>query len=218
MNSEYQIISQIRFAPEDVLPIQTIREHSKTDDTPTVTDGSLMIYRDFAFEQAELYTGRFIFGHANILEKFRVDGSRESDLVPRRSKKLKLKYAPTERQVIVSDFTSRNKQVVHVNPNTRKIDVKPDVFGVNMGNCCAGNGMEYQAQVMYTSGYKTKDDIPSTILYGCLKLLTWAIFNPGDELLTVRNRLGTTETGLIGTNNGAWASGAIEHWKTYQVT
>ena len=217
MRIEIDILSRVKFKAEEVLPISTIREHSKTDDTPLVTDHQIELYRAMSFEQAELYTGRIIFGNASVMERFYIDGSDEGRLRPRRTQRIKLNYAPMERKVIVSDFSGMNKSIVHANLNSRKLEVPQDCVGVNMGACCAGHGMEYQAQVLYTTGYRDKDDIPNTILYGCLKLLTWSIFNPGDELLTVRNRLGTTETGLIGTNNGAWASGAIEHWKTYQV-
>lgn len=217
MRSEVDIISQHKFDHETVLPISTIREHSKTDDTPQVTDEQIKLYRTAAFEQAELYTGRVILGHKQIMERFFIEGNERELTRPKRTHRLKLTYTPLDRSVIVSDFGGKNKQVLKTKLNDRKLEVPVGVVGVNMGNCCAGLGLEYNAQALYRTGYETPEDIPGTLLFGCLKFLTWAIFNPGDELLTVRNRLGTTETGLIGTNNGAWASGAIEHWKTYQV-
>ena len=211
MSGNYDFTSRVEFKEEDVLPLETIREHTKTDDTPTVTDNVLEIYRSVAFEQAQKYTGRIILGSAAVMDRFEIDASKETWGRPKKSYRVDLSFLPIERTVLVG------KQRVYVKNNSRKLDVRSDFLTVNMGNCCAGRGMFYDGHVLYTTGYLNKEDIPSTIIYGCLKFITWAVFNPGDELLTVRNRLGTTETGLIGTNNGAWASGAIEHWKGYKV-
>jgi hypothetical protein len=218
MSGFAEITSRTKFQEEDVLPIEVIREHSKTDDTPMVTDNQLELYRKFAFEQAEIYTNRIILGHANVIERFRIDASNERDsLRPRKARKLTLTYMPIEKRIIIGDARGGNKAYVDLRENRRKVEIPASCFSVDIGNCCSGNGLNYDAMTQYTTGYRNKEDIPSTILYGCLKVITWAIANPGDELLTVRNRLGTTETGLIGTNNGAWASGAIEHWRTYKV-
>jgi hypothetical protein len=218
MSGNYEITSRTNFEDEAVLPLEVIREHTKTDDTPTVTDRQIELYRKTSFEQAELYTGRIIFGHAKIMEPIRIDGEKELDRhKPRRTMRYKLAFSPNEKYVLVGG-RGGSPQNVPIDRNTRKIDIPATCFTFDLGNCCAGNGLNMDAVATYSTGYKNKDDIPSTILYGCLKFIAWAVNNPGDELLTVRNRLGTTETGLIGTNNGAWASGAIEHWRTYKVS
>lgn len=219
MTGYVDILSRVTFKQEDVLPLEVIREHTKTDDTPMVSDAQIELYRSMSFEQAELYTGRIILGHANVMEKFKIDGNgeRESFLNVRRSRRVKLTYMPMEKRVMFSDERGGNKAMVEMRANRRNADLPGGTFAANLGNCCAGNGLEFVAVAQYTTGYRSKEDIPSTLLYGCLKIITWAIANPGDELLTVRNRMGTTETGLIGTNNAAWASGAIEHWRTYKV-
>jgi hypothetical protein len=215
MAGTFDITSRVEFKPEDVLPMNLIREHTKTDDTPQVTDAQIELYRDTAFEQAEKYTGRIILGYAGILERFHYDASEERR--PKRYRRFKLSYLPIDKYIVVSDPMSKTKNRVEISKNSRKIDIPNDFLAVNMGNCCAGQGLNLEGITTYTTGYRSKEDIPSTILYGCLKFIAWAVSNPGDELLTVRNRLGTTETGLIGTNNGAWASGAIEHWRGYKV-
>jgi len=211
-----EIVSRIRFQPEEVLPLQLVREHTKTDDTPTVTDAVLELYREVAFEQAELYTGRIILGSASVQETFRIDVTDEYNKRrrPNPYRKLILSYAPMEKFVLVG---GKSRQNIRTRPNSRELEIAHDQFNLDMGNCCAGNGLSIEQFVLYSTGYKSKEDIPSTMLYGCLKFIAWSINNPGDELLTVRNRLGTTETGLIGTNNAAWGSGAIEHWKPYKV-
>lgn len=217
MTQYVNITNRKDFDLETILPIETIRVHTKTDDTPMVTDEQLDLYRKTAFEQAELYTGRIIYGIANIDETNRVG----YQVLDRRRPKIrvKLKYLPLDDHVVMT-IQNTNPMRIRVPFNKRKIDVPLNVHLLNPFGCCkcaAGDEEGLDFRTMYRTGYKCKEDIPSTLLYGCLKFIMWAVANPGDELLTVRNRMGTTETGLIGTNNGAWASGAIEHWMTYQV-
>lgn len=215
MSGIYEITSRNYFKAEEILSMELMREHTKTNDVATVSDSQLELYRDTAFEQAEKYTGRIILGSARIYEKFEFDASQERR--PRSYYRYKLSYLPIEKQIFFSGAGGA-KQRGNVRANSRKIDVPRDGMTVNMNSCCAGSGMMLEGSTTYTTGYLNKDDIPSTIIYGCLKFIAWSVGNPGDELMTVRNRLGTTETGLIGTNNASWASGAIEHWKGYKVT
>lgn len=215
-----QITGRNDFDLEELIPLTLIREHSKTDDTPLVTDPQIELYRKTAVEQAELYTGRFISGNVNIQETVYADGERMR--ARRRSSfRVKLSYLPMDAFIVLSDANSNSRQNVPVRRNSRKLDITPDFTTFAPFDCCNRNSrhglLEEEYNVTYRSGYAKTVDVPSTIIYGCLKFLMWAIANPGDELLTVRNRLGTTETGLIGTNNGAWASGAIEHWMGYKV-
>lgn len=214
MTSNFEFTSRVKLKEEDVLPLSLIREHTKTDDTPSVSDMQLELYRSTAFEQAELYTGRIILGYAGVLERFEVDASKERR--PRPTYRLNLSYLPIEKYIFVAG-AGGSKARASIRNNSRKVDVPRDGLAVNMGNCCAGKGLMLEGMTTYTTGYKSKEDIPSTILYGCLKFIAWSVGNPGDELMTVRNRLGTTETGLIGTNNASWASGAVEHWRGYKV-
>lgn len=203
---------------EEILSIETIRVHTKTDDTPMVTDEQLELYRRTAFEQAELYTGRVVTGLAMIDETDRVG----YDVLERRRPKIRiqLKFLPVD-DYITFTMHGSSPQRVRIPYNKRKVDIELNVHEMNPFGCCAcsgsGDRSGLEFNTVYRTGYKAIEDIPSTILYGCLKFIMWAVSNPGDELLTVRNRLGTTETGLIGTNNGAWASGAIEHWMGYKV-
>lgn len=211
-----EIVSRTDFKQEEVLPLDTIREHTKTDDTPQVTDRQIELYRATAFEQAELYTGRVILGAATVQEAFKVDASVEG--FRRKARRLKLTYLPMEQFVNIMEVGAGGRKQVPHKRNSRNLDLPNECFNLDITSCCrGGSGFDFDVKVQYRTGYNSKEDIPSTILYGCLKFITWAIANPGDELLTVRNRLGTTETGLIGTNNGAWASGAIEHWMSYKV-
>lgn len=215
MSGTFDVTSEIKFELEKILPLELIRVHTKTDDTPHVTDEQLELYRATSFEQAELYTGRIIAGYSSILERFKFDVSEERR--PKRYRRVELSYLPIEKYIFVSDLGTRNKERVEISKNSRKIDIPNAGLAVNMGNCCAGHGLELEGMTVYTTGYREIKDIPETIKYGCLKFIAWSVGNPGDELMTVRNRLGTTETGLIGTNNASWASGAVEHWRGFKV-
>ncbi len=209
-------LSRTDFDLEEILPLETIREHTKTDDTPTVSDDQIKLYRKTSFEQAEKYTGRIITGHALVAEGFKIPGSDRN--FNARSLRIRLSFLPMDKVVNVMD-RDRVRKRIPLKRDSRKIDVPADACQMNFANCCAceGQGFEFDLKTQYVTGYRNILDIPSTLLYGCLKFITWSVANPGDELLTVRNRLGTTETGLIGTNNTAWASGAIESWMSYQV-
>ena len=77
-------------------------------------------------------------------------------------------------------------------------------------------------QLMYRAGFDlnapvgSKTGIPSGVILGMLKYISWNITHPGDEIYTARNRISNNQAGLIlGTNNIAWASGALELWRQY---
>lgn len=201
---------------EEVLPIQLIREHTKTDDTPHVTDEQIILYRLAGFEAAELYCGRFFFGLATVQE------AAESKAHPnnfRRSTRIVLAYPSIDG--IVSMYGSGKlaaNVTLNIPPGSRRLSMPTLHEALDMSPCCGSNGnaVNFGMNFLYRTGIADAKNIPAGVKTGVLRYIAWAISNPGDELLTVRNRLGTTETGLIGTNNGAWASGAIEAWRMYR--
>jgi hypothetical protein len=210
------IISEKMLDLDKLIPMQMMRDHTKTNDIVQVTDTQLLFYREVAMEQAELYTGRFVHRLVSIAETVETDTGRMGF---RESYQVKLSYTPLGGLVSIGT-QGGTRHRTKVKKDDRVVKVPMFTGEITWNDCCrpCGGPMGNRGyQAFYDSGYRTEDDVPSTILYGCLKFITWAMANPGDELLTVRNRLGTTETGLIGTNNGAWASGAIEHWQGYRV-
>ena len=50
------------------LSIDMIRQHTKTDDVPAVTDDQLKLYRDAAIEAAEMYTGLLLSCQKSVVE------------------------------------------------------------------------------------------------------------------------------------------------------
>src|SRR5262245_49243644 len=61
-----------RFDWADRLSLDMVRQHTKTDDTPGVTDDMLSLYREAAIEAAELYTGMLLSGKKTVTEAIHV--------------------------------------------------------------------------------------------------------------------------------------------------
>jgi hypothetical protein len=198
------------------LSIDMIRQHTKTDDIPGVTDDQLALYRAAAVETAEAYTGRLLSVQRTINEPA------QGPPMPRFGKtfyKLRLRYPVADGIVYLygGKFGSDNI-TLRVPVNTRVVTV-PVRYGVlDLSNCCdpcaqnngyVNNGM----MVMYKAGFKSAADVPNLIVLGCLQYIAWVIEHPGDEILTVRNRRDARSEGAQGTNNVAIASGALESWR-----
>jgi len=205
------------FDLESILPLATIRQHTKTDDVPHVTDDMLSLYRKAAFEACEEYTGL-------ILRELRVV-TEALDRPMRNSMLKKMYYTHTTQHMIADDhvwvYGGRNATAnmrIAVTPGTSRVRVPVDHFAIDTTACCGtpcAAPLNFHMQMMYRAGYGCIDAIPAGIKLGCLKFIAWAISNPGDIVMTVRNREGAGEAGIIGTNNGAWASGAIEQWRIH---
>lgn len=206
------------FDLESLLPLSLIRTHTKSDDVPNVTDEQLVLYRRAAFEACERYTGR-LFTEIKVVTENAAHANRGR--MRRDHYKLRLRYRSVDGLIYLYGGAGGRTQVIRAEPGTREIRV-PVVLDVldGMGACCdpcgSGRNVNHGLQVMYRAGYDcSKDAVPAGILVGCLKFIAWSVQNPGDEILTVRNRQSSESTGIIGTNNGAWASGAIEQWRIY---
>lgn len=202
---------------EEILPLELVRQHTKTDDVPNVTDEQLELYRATAFENAELFTSILWTGVATVQE----DASGMAN--PRMFRQFtttKLAFPSLDGQVTLYSNKGRGQEnyPIEIMPGTRKIKIPTSHEAMDVTDCCGtGRGaVNFGMYLLYRTGTKDVKDIPEGIKVGCLKYIAWSQANPGDELLTVRNRLGTTETGLIGTNDAAWASGAIEVWRRYR--
>lgn len=210
------IIQQKDLELEDVLSLEMIRHHTKTDDTPHVTDEQLILYRQAGFEAAELYCGIFFFGVATVQE---VAESKAHPNNFRQRSRTVLAYPSIDGMISIYG-TGKLDQTVTVNipPGSRRISIPTLHEALDVSPCCgSGRGaVNFGLKMLYRTGIADPSKVPSGVKTGVLRYIAWAVSNPGDELLTVRNRLGTTETGLIGTNNGAWASGAIEAWRMYR--
>ncbi|QBQ72037.1 head-to-tail connector complex protein [Agrobacterium phage Milano] len=195
---------------DTLLPLQTIREHAKCDDNPRVTDDLLKLYREAAFEAAELYTGLSFTPEKTIVEPIRLKGRRG---------KIILSATPIAGRPVVfygGGLGSPLELIPRPGSNVLFFPYgSPDRFQT-WGDCHTCD-VESQLMATYVTGRRCENSVPAGIIIGILKLIAWNINNPGDEVMSVRNTLNANAQGLIGgTNNGAVISGAQDEWFRYR--
>lgn len=202
---------------EKYLSLSLIRTHTKTDDVPHVTDEQLALYRQTAFEVAEKYTGRLLTEIRVMTEP--VAARARSRFRP--TYKHMLRYASADGKVYLYGSATSGTRLLEIMPGSREVVIPVSHCAIDLSSCCNpcsdGRGVNYGARVTYRAGIDCDrgDGIPAGIIVGILKFIAWMIENPGDEIMTVRNREAGESSGIVGTNNGAWASGAIEQWRIY---
>lgn len=204
---------------EELFPIDLIRVHTKTDDVPTVTDKQLELYRSASIESAEQYTGLLLGGSRSISEEVNLL------LTQRAFIKGFINYT-TEYPImdgIAYLYGYGDSRIIKVPPRSRKVRIP--IIGASLdfsSACCrgpcgkdTGAGLSSNVYILYSTGFKNCNEIPAGIVLGCLKYIAWCVTHPGDEIIAVRNRTITRSSLVDGTNNVAWASGAIEVWRQY---
>jgi hypothetical protein len=200
------------FKPEEIVSLEAIREHTKTQDIPTVTDGQLERYRKAACESAELYTGLLLTRNVRQIEIVNPPRRLTHDMRP--IIKHRLEFPAAEPVVYLT--APGVKQSLPVRVGERTVKIPAHLFSYRMFDCCrpcpTGEGA---MQVLYLAGFTSPEAIPAGIVVGILKYIAWAIENPGDVMRTVENRSSVSDQVMKGTNDGAWASGAIDEWRRY---
>ena len=207
------------------LSIDIIRQHTKTDDIPGVTDEQLNLYRMAAVEAAERYTGMLLSGQKVVSEPVQGPAAlhypRQHGLLfletYKPTYKIRLRYPVADGYVyLYGGMHPTDNGVLMVPPGTSTIDV-PVRYGLyDISNCCnpcSEHHLNAGMMVTYKAGFTSPNEIPSLVILGCLQFITWTLEHPGDEILTVRNRRDARSEGAQGTNNIAIASGALESWR-----
>jgi hypothetical protein len=201
------------------LSLDMIRNHTKTDDVPGVTDDQLRLYRQAAVEAAEFYSGLMLSCQKTVTES--IAGPRH----PRPGKvtyRHRLQYPVANGIVYLYGGNSPNdNKMFRVPTGTRTIQVpiRSDYYDVS--NCCdpcstwnLNGGM----MASYLAGFKSPDEVPAGIVFGCLQYLAWVVEHPGDELMGQRGAISTSgggAGGIIGSNNVPMISGALETWRQF---
>jgi hypothetical protein len=194
-----------------------IRQHTKTEDVPGVTDDQLMLYRSAAIEAAELYTGMLLSGQKNIIEP--VQGPSQVRRPGHYHYIHRLRYPTADQYAYLfgSPWPTDNMTfMVPVGTRTIKIPVRTGY--VDTHNCCdpcSEHHLNAGMQLSYRAGFTSPDQVPSGVIIGILQFIAWVVQHPGDELLTMRNTEQARTGGVGGTNNIAMASGALESWRLY---
>lgn len=192
---------------DEYLPISLVRSHCKCDDTPNITDDQLRLYREVAFEQAELFTGKVWSGTKDIVEKV---SRPQLDLIRRRSGRVRIHNIPVDG--IVRLIGAGYNVIFTLEPGTTAINLssRDNNWGQGGGSSCcnscsSSNGDAWGAILefpswTYTTGVKCAKDIPAGIKLGCLQFIAWAMENPGD----------------IVDESSVKASGARAQWSNYK--
>lgn len=213
--SPIKVGEETLFDWDNVISLDIVRQHTKTEDVIGVTDEILAIYRAAAIGAAERYTGYLLSGHRTVTEP--IDGPRT--LRPGKSTyKFRLRYPVADGIVyLYGGIHPNDNRAFHVRPNARTIDIPVRFSMVDVSNCCNPCSQPLLNQGMlasYKAGFACVADIPAGVILGCLQYIAWVVEHPGDEILTVRNRRDARSEGAQGTNNIAIASGALETWRT----
>lgn len=208
----FELPAEYSFPAEDIIPMNLIRTHVKVDDNPSVTDEQLSLYRKASIESAEQYTSFLLSGTKLTIELVKPPKSRRngSFFIPRDVKHT-VKYQLADERIFIE--TLQSKYMMNVPTDTRIITVPVQVS--MFANCCKEDTIDHGTRITYLAGFKKVSDIPGGVILGCLKFIAWSVNNPGDVLMTVRNTQKSNNATIIGTNNVAWSSGALELWRQY---
>jgi len=192
------------------LSLEMVREHTKTDDTPGVSDEMLKLYRQASIESAEFYTGMLLSGKKAITETVQLPRNwsrpyhRHQFRYPVSDDGYAYLYGRSINlpiPVVEGQSSVRIPQMSHI----------PD-----FSNCCNPCSTD-DMRIMYWAGYSCPDQVPAGVVMGCLQFIAWVVEHPGDELLAMRNKLDSSNTGggVHGISNIALISGALETWRQY---
>lgn len=205
------------FDQEKILSINLIRQHTKTDDVPAVTDELLSLYRNAALEAAERYTGMLLREIRVIQQPVAGKSDITAGARHRMSYTVSLQF-PTVDGIL---YLYGGKQVTGVctlrtSPGATKVKIPVNHYAIDMTPCCGSpcgdaRPMNSGVELMYRAGVACEDDVPACIKLGALKFIAWSIGNPGDEPLAGVNMANVNPQ--AGRNNAAWQSGAIEEWR-----
>ncbi|MEY9493745.1 hypothetical protein [Bradyrhizobium elkanii] len=198
------------------LSIETIRQHTKTDDVPGITNEQLDLYRASALEAAELFTGLLLAGQRTVTEPIQGPSSLRPGKLTYRHQ---LKYPSADGYVyLYGGSDPADNRAFRVPAGSRWIDVPVRTGMIDLSNCCnpcSSHHLNGGMMAAYKAGYRCVEDVPAGIVLGCLQYIAWVVEHPGDELLTQRNRIEARSVGVDGSNNVAWVSGALETWRLY---
>lgn len=198
---------------EALLPIEQVREHVGIDDVETVSDELLNLYRQASFEAAEMYTGLSLRKQNVSYQSLKGATSRD---FRKGYQVVTLKKPALDGLVHV--YGGGTTQLLHtVDDRQEKVRV-PMICGnitMSCGNCNSGQSFNAGVQLMYKTGFRCAKDIPVSIKLGMLKYIAWTVKNPGDEIQTMKQSSSIQVSGITGTNEVAFASGAYEIWKQF---
>ena len=192
------------------LSIDMVREHTKTDDTPGVSDEMLRLYRQAAIEAAELYTGMLLSGKKTVTETVQLPENWSRPFY-----RHQFRYPIAEDGFAYMYGRSINMRLP-VTAGQHSVRIPRLSHIPDLTNCCNPSTTR-DMLIMYWAGYSCADQVPAGIVMGCLQYIAWVVEHPGDELLAMRNKMDSSNVGggVHGFANVAMISGALETWRQY---
>lgn len=202
------------FDMENLLPLSIVREHTKTDDIPTVTDTMLMLYRSTAFQAAEKYTGAQLTGTTTLVESVTLPNTASSRY--RRTNTFPFMSSRAAGSSVAWLYGHKNRAPVQlslvVGARRHMLPLIMYEFGLGCCNPCADIPT---MSLLYTAGYGCEADVPDLIKLGVLKYIAHALENPGDVVSATNEAGGSTSGYSLSTGaDPALASGAINIWRS----
>lgn len=201
-----------RYDFEAVLPLSLIRQHTKTDDIPGVTDALLSLYRSAALEAAQKYTGLLLTGRMIFTEPVTLPRADFTGRGPRRT--WHHTKHPVASPMVYLYGAGGGVITIHAVVGERRVPLPETMSDFGLG-CCNPCASDQGPRVMYTAGYPCEADFPTAVKLGALKYIAHVIENPGDVVGVVSESGNAASSGGVGNaNNPALASGAIEIWRS----
>lgn len=208
---------------EDIVSLDLIRSHTKTDDVMSVTDEQLRLYLAAAIEAAEQYTGLLLSERRRVVETVQLPdlpGSVWATTYRNRPKPVKhrMQFPCADGKVWLYGGRDADSRLYRVQPGAKEVVFQPGELPSNDAACCGPVGaglIRHDVKIMYLAGFDTPNHIPAGIKNGILKFIAWSVENPGDVMRSVEGTITRSETVLRGSNNVALASGAMEQWRQY---
>lgn len=207
---------------EAFLPLGLVRQHTKTEDIPAVTDEVLDLYREAAIQAAEVYTGLSLSKRKVVTEFVSLSVGAQ------RPRMYGQQWKPTFSHIteypVSDDFVwyyghrvDAAPEKVFVRPGSTEIQLprRHDSFGLG---CCNPYGPEPHAKIMYHAGYSCLTQLPAALKLGALKYIAHAVTNAGDTVVATTAAGGKSSSGtaqdVAGASDPAVASGAVAIWRT----
>lgn len=205
---------------ETVLPLELIREHTKTDDVPSVSDAQLQLYRRAATEAAEQYTGLVLASRKVITEDVELPRIPHTNAWqqyrPQQTFKHYADYPFAENFVWFYGVRNTSAQQVRVQKGATVVDL-PTLY-YDFGLDCCREKKDSAVKIQYVTGADCAREVPANFILGALKYIAHVIENPGDVVVATQQGGGrNTTVGVDAAANPAWASGAIELWRVIKA-
>lgn len=192
-------------ALEALLPLDLVRAHTKTDDVPHVTDDQLRLYRQAAFEAAQLYTGVELVGPEFITQNIPPYEGRVRTVM--------LEQPAIDGIITLSEGPSST--VLAIAPGATHVRIAPDlrfIGGGSGGPGCTdtcGSMISGGAFIRYRARKACEPSMQADVKVGCLQFIGWLIGNPGDN---------TDVRSAADVRSASRASGAINTWRRHCTT